>query len=478
MKNLVLKERKNQKQQEKENFKYIETEVRTQINLCFLNNNNKAGKNIQRKGENNMSYEIKEIKKGIKVHFIQTNKFKTNLFAVFLTTPICRQTVTQTALIPAVLRMGTSKLKSQEEISIELENMYGATLDGGVEKIGDNQVIKFYLETLNDNYVPNNENLATKSIELLLDVIFNPLIENGGFKKEIVESEKNTIKRLIDGKIDNKDMYSYLRCIEEMYKDKPYGLFKYGYVEDLSKIDEKNLYNDYKKMIDKAKIDIFISGNFESNQITDAVEFNENIKKLQERNDTHIINTEETEKKKKVEIQTINEVKDVTQGKLVIGLDIDYYEPNSKYAMCIYNVILGESATSKLFQNVREKAGLAYSARSTYLRQKNNIFVRAGIEIKNYEKALKIIKEQLEDMKNGNFTDEDIANAKKYMVAGIKTVQDEQDSEITYYMGQEMSGKLLSFDEYIEKINWVSRADIEKIANSININTIYFLKNN
>ena len=146
--------------------------------------------------------------------------------------------------------------------------------------------------------------------------------------------------------------------------------------------------------------------------------------------------------------------------------------------MCIYNVILGESATSKLFQNVREKAGLAYSARSTYLRQKNNIFIRAGIEIKNYEKALNIIKEQLEDMKNGKFTDEDIANAKKYMIAGIKTLQDEQDSEITYYIGQEISGKLLSFDEYTNKINWVSREDVIKIANSININTIYFLKNN
>ena len=146
--------------------------------------------------------------------------------------------------------------------------------------------------------------------------------------------------------------------------------------------------------------------------------------------------------------------------------------------MCIYNVILGESATSKLFQNVREKAGLAYSARSTYLRQKNNIFIRAGIEIKNYEKALNIIKEQLEDMKNGKFTDEDIANAKKYMIAGIKTLQDEQDSEITYYIGQEISGKLLSFDEYTNKIHWVSREDVIKIANSININTIYFLKNN
>ena len=81
-------------------------------------------------------------------------------------------------------------------------------------------------------------------------------------------------------------------------------------------------------------------------------------------------------------------------------------------------------------------------------------------------------------MKNGKFTDEDIANAKKYMIAGIKTLQDEQDSEITYYIGQEISGKLLSFDEYTNKINWVSREDVIKIANSININTIYFLKNN
>ena len=146
--------------------------------------------------------------------------------------------------------------------------------------------------------------------------------------------------------------------------------------------------------------------------------------------------------------------------------------------MCLYNVILGESATSKMFQNVREKAGLAYSARSTYVRQKNNIFVRAGIEISNYEKALNIIKEQLEDMKNGKFTEEDIENAKKYMVAGIKTIQDEQDSAITYFMGQELSGKLIYFEDYINKINDVTREQIDQIAKNININPIYFLKNN
>ena len=422
-----------------------------------------------------MSYKIKNIKQGIKAHLIRTNKFKTNLFAIFLTLPLDKATITKNALIPAVLRMGTSNLKTQEEINIELENMYGATLDGGIEKIGDNQVIKFYLETLNDNFLPNKEKLSSKAISLLLDVLFNPLTENKKFKKDYVESEKKTIKRLIEGRIDNKDMYAYTRCIEEMYKEKPYGLYKYGYIEDLKEINEENLYEYYLKLLNEAKIDIFVSGDFLDDKILETITSNVNIQKLEGREDKHVINTEETEKKEKIDIQTIKEEKDVTQGKLVIGMDIDYYKPNSKYAMCIYNVILGESATSKMFQNVREKAGLAYSARSTYLRQKNNIFIRAGIEIKNFDKALEIIIKQIEEMKDGNFTDADIENAKKYMIAGIKTVQDEQDSEITYYMGQEMSGKLLTFEEYINKINEVTKEDVLNISNNIHINTIYFL---
>lgn len=424
-----------------------------------------------------MSYEIKELKKGIKVHLIETNKFKTNLFAIFLTLPLKRESITQNALIPAVLRMGTKKLKSQEDISIKLENMYGATFDGGVEKTGDNQVIKFYLETLNDNFLPEKEKILKNAIDLLFDVVFNPFSEDNKFKKEYVDSEKKTIKRLIEGRIDNKDMYAYSRCIEEMYTNKPYGLYKYGYIEDLDKIDENNLYEYYKTLINEAKIDIYISGEIKKDEIISLINENKNISALKDREDKHIINTEETEKKENVEIATVQDSKDVTQGKLVIGLDIDYYKPDSKYAMCLYNVILGESATSKMFQNVREKAGLAYSARSTYVRQKNNIFIRAGIEIENYNKAMEIIKQQLEDMKNSNFTDEDIENAKKYMVSGIKNVQDEQDSEITYYMGQELSGKLVSFEEYINRINAVTREQIEEIANNININTIYFLKN-
>lgn len=423
-----------------------------------------------------MSYVIESLKENIKAHIIQTPKFKTNLMAVSIAVPISKETSTKNAIIPAILKRGTQNLKTQEEISIELENMYGANLDCGVDKMGDNHVIKVYMETINDKFLPKQENLIKKSIELLLDVIFNPLVEDNKFNEQYVETEKKTIKRLIDGKIDNKDLYALNRCTEEMYKDKPFGIYKYGYVEDLETIDAINIYEYYKELINTAKIDIFVSGDFETEEILNILQNNENIKKLNDRPDIHIINNEQNETKNPVQEKEIKESKDVTQGKLVIGMDIAYYKENARYAMCLYNVILGESATSKLFQNVREKAGLAYTARSSYIRQKNNIFIRCGIEIENYDKAVRIIREQLEDMRNGNFTDEDIENAKKYMVAGIKTVADEQDSEVTYYLGQELSGLKISFDEYIDRINAVTKEQILEIANNTNINTIYFLK--
>lgn len=423
-----------------------------------------------------MAYITKEIKKGIKLHCIQTEKFKTNLLAMFITIPLTRQNVTLNSVIPAVLKRGTKELKTQEEIAKKLENMYGASFDCGIEKIGDNHVIKFYLESLNDNFIPKeaNQDLLKQSVELLLDIILNPLVEKEAFKAEYVKAEKENIKVLIESKIDNKDAYAYNRCVEEMYKNEPYGLYKYGYIEDLEKIDEKNLYKYYKELIENSKIDIFISGELNIEKTANLVAQNQNIIKLPER-EAHISNNPREIKNK--EIQTIEDKMDITQGKLVMGLDVNEQDPEAKFKIAIYNVILGESATSKLFQNVREKASLAYTTRSNYVRQKSNIYIRCGIEIANYEKAVKIIKEQLEDMKNGKFTEEDIKNAKKYMTSGIESIQDEQDSEITYYLGQELSQKLITFKEYAEKIEEITKEDVKEIANKISINTIYFLRN-
>ena len=422
-----------------------------------------------------MKYNEIDIKNGIKLHTIKTEKFKTNLIAVMLTTKLDRKNVTKNALIPAVLRRGTKFMQTQEEINKKMEDMYGASFDCGLDKTGDNQILKFYMETVNNEFLPQDaENMIKSSIEKIFEIIFNPYLENGVFKKEYVEQEKENIKQIIDGKIDSKARYALDRCIEEMYKNEPFGLYKFGYVEDLKDINEKNLYEYYLELIKTCKIDIYISGIVDEN-IQNIIKQNENIEKLQERKPD--FKEFELVKKENEEAKEIQESMEVTQGKLIIGLDVNILDKDARYKIMIYNSLLGGSANSKLFQNVREKASLAYTASSSYYRFKNNIFINCGIDIPNYQKALEIIKKQIEDMKNGDFTDEEIENAKNGIIASIKTIDDEQDTEITYYFGQELSGTKTSLEEYVKNIQKVSKSDVLEVAKQISINTIYFLKN-
>lgn len=422
-----------------------------------------------------MEYKQTELKKGIKFHTIHTDKFKTNLIAIFITTKLDRENVTKNALISAILRRGSKTMPSQEEISIQMEEMYGASFDCGLDKTGDNQVLKFYLETVNDNFLPQkDEDMLKTSLEKLLEIVFNPYIENESFKAEYVEQEKSNMKQRIESKIDNKAKYALERCIEEMYKNQPFGLYKFGYVEDLEKIDGKSLYNYYKELIHSCKIDIFVSGIIKDD-IEQAIRTNENIEKLKERTPDYVI-PKELNKTLPKEEKIVTESMEVTQGKLILGLDVCINKEDLRYDVSIYNSILGGSANSKMFQNVREKAHLAYVASSSYLRYKSNIFVNCGIEIGNYEKALELAKQQIEDMKKGDFTEEDIQNAKKGIIAAIKTIDDEQDTGITYYFGQELSESNVSMEEYIARIQEVTKEYVTYIAQNVAIDTVYFLK--
>lgn len=414
-----------------------------------------------------------EIKNGVDLHTIKTSKFKTNLIAVMLTNKITKENATKNALLSLILRRGTANIKTQDEISKKLENMYGANFDCGIDKIGDNQVLKFYLESLNNEYLPVEEDNLKESIEILLDIVCNPLVEENKFKQEYFEAEKEKLKQIIEAKKDNKGMYAFNRCIEEMYKNSPYGIYKFGSIEELEKITNEELYKYYMEFIQKCKIDIYISGKI-SEEARKYIINNNNILKLKERKPEYIENSLEniTEVKEKV----IEESAEITQGKLVIGMNVETNGENSKNIALIYNAILGGTATSKLFQNVREKASLAYTASSNYIRQKNSIFIRCGIEIENYEKALKIIKEQIEDMKQGNFTEEELENTKQYIISAIEAIEDEQDTQIAYSFSHEISKTSDSINEYKKGVELVTKQQVIDLANTIKINTIYFLK--
>ena len=154
-----------------------------------------------------MAYKKMILKEGITLHNINTEKFKTNLCAVFLTFPLEYKNATKDTLIALMLKRGSKNLKTREEITSKLAELYGAELDSGIEKSGDNHVLKFYLESLNEDYLLKNEDLLKQSISVLLDIVFNPNINNNEFNKEYLEQEKNNLEQIINSKIDFVKIY-------------------------------------------------------------------------------------------------------------------------------------------------------------------------------------------------------------------------------------------------------------------------------
>ena len=393
---------------------------------------------------------------------LQSNKFKTNLVALFITVPLTKENCTKNALLTSVLRRGTNNLKTQEEISKRLEELYGAGFNCGVDKLGNYHVLKFYLETLENTYTLNNENLLQEGINLLLDIVFNPLVENNGFNKVYVEQEKLNLQKLIESRKDNKALYAKERCLESMFADESYALYKYGSVEDLSNINEINLYAYYKELLKNCKIDLYVTGNNIDNI---------KVPEISSKNLPQIENLHVAPEKPSI----VNESQDVTQGKLIIGLDVGN---SDKAVVSMYNTILGGGANSKLFQNVREKASLAYSAGSSYIRRKNVILIQTGIEIENYDKAVKIIEEQLQDMKKGKISDEEFNSAKQLITSSIELIEESKEDMITFYFDQNLFDEHLNVTEYKEMIKKVTKEDVIKVAQKVKEDTIYFLTNN
>ena len=415
----------------------------------------------------------------IKIKRFENNKFKTNEIAVFVTIKQTKENATKNALIPAVLRRGSANFQNQLEISKKLENMYGASFNCGVDKSGDYIILKFFIETINNEYSDSKENLAQEAFNLLTDIVFNPLVENDGFNINYVKQEKDNLAKIINSKKDDKANYAYQRCVEEMFKNNPYGIYKYGSLQDLEKINEKNLYEYYLNIIQNSPIFIYINGK-NANSINVDENINNNFKiAFNNNSNEYNENDDLQEKNENAEIealQPINIVKeklDVTQGKLIIGLNAP---SKNKYAVTMYNTILGGGANSKLFQNVREKESLAYYASSRYIRRKNAIIIRTGIELANYDKAVKVIKEQLEEMKKGNISDYELSSAKTLILASLKLIPESQEDIMAFDFDQDVFNENLTFEQYYKKIENITLNEIIDVANQVRINTIYYLE--
>ena len=413
----------------------------------------------------------KTIKSGINLYFVKDDKFKTTALTVSFLRPLCKEEVTKNSLIPALVRRGCEKYPDTKDLNRYLDSLYGAEFTAGVRKKGEVQMITFKFKTVADRYAEDVMPFL-KLISLMEEAIFHPLCENGGFNEEYTKREKENLKQTIESIVNDKKEYAKKRLIEEMYKDSPYGIFEYGYCEDLDEIDSKNLFEHYTEVLKTSNINIFVTGSFDEkeveqrlNEVFENIEINPATLKSTE---PDIINES---------VATIEEEAPVTQGKLSIGFKTNVTSDSDLYIpMLLANNLYGGSVHSKLFLNVREKMSLAYYAGSSYSSFKGFLNVNCGIEFDKYEITVKEVLNQLEEMKKGNFTEEELNFSKLAIITTYNSLSDSMAATEDFYNSQTIMNKKLSIDEYIEKINSATKEDVVEASKKIIPDTVFFLK--
>lgn len=408
---------------------------------------------------------------GIYLNAIKTDKFKSSLLSWYFIRPLKREEVTKNALIPLVLKRGTTKYPNSLEIQKKLEELYGSNLSASINKRGDRQILRFTMEWANGEYLNDND-YNFETIEMLKQIIYNPFTSENGFKKEYVEGEKQVLKRRIQSKINDKRSYAIERCIEEMCKKEKFSISSLGYIEDLDGIDEFNLYEHYKEVLETSPIEIFYVGNFDD----DFINYLKTNNSLERENLVSI-------PKEKIipSVQTKNMIEeefDINQGKLVLGYRAGIHYEDSLYnGLIIASDILGGGPNSKLFKYVREEASLAYYIGSKVYKYNSIMLIDSGIEFENFQQTIEIVRKQIEDMKLGNFTEADIQVSKRSIRTSTESIKDSIFLISEFFFSQLISMDNRSLEEIILDFEKVTKEEIVQASNKIIPDTIYFMKN-
>lgn len=402
------------------------------------------------------------------LHFIKTDKFKTISIDINFYRKIKEDEVTKRNLLKMILLDSNNDYKTERELIIESEKLYDIKISSSISRIGEFSDLSFQTKFLNEKYT--EEDMNKESIIFFLNLIFNPYIKDNRFIN--IDKQKNKLLQEIISIKDNKVKYSILKLMEKM-KDKPYSYNPYGTTEELDEITGKDLYDYYKKVLNEDQIDIFVLGDFSSQKMKDI--FKEYFKVTTFKKESKNLLVKELIPRKR--IVKYHEYDKVSQSQLVLLCSLNNLTDfERKYTIKLYSEILGGSSNSILFSKVREEKSYCYYINSGVKAYDNILIINSGIEKKNVEPAIKLIRKCLKDINNGKISDDILESSKNTIISSIKTSSDTPNGIIN----TALSRVLVSSDSTIDRIknfSKITKEDIIKVSKKVNLHTILTLEN-
>lgn len=410
------------------------------------------------------------IKNGVTATFIENSRFNANMLAVRFSLPLDANTVTENAMAAELISSCSAVFPTPESLNLKLMQLYGAHIYSSTEKVGNSQVITLRLVGIKNGLGIGGEDCFSEALHVFREVVFNPSVIDGEFKEEDVNRIKGMWCDKIKSEINEKRIYAKNRLEQIMFKGKPFGVNKYGYTENAEKVDGKSLYLAYKRLINDAKINLsFVGAEYPGEFVNEFCNILPDTKR-------YVDTVSHIEKREPCEVvERIN----ITQGKLVMGFRLsEFGEETDTFVNAIICDIFGGGTYSKLFSEVREKMSLCYYCSARANRYMGVMFVESGVDEVNATRAKDAILKQLEDLQNGNFSDEVVLSSKRSFKNMLNAVGDSISGIDGWYGARLVQKNPLSPKEFLELINSVTREQIIEGAKKITLDTVFYLLGN
>ena len=422
-----------------------------------------------------MEYSRSELMPGVYLSHLRSDKFKTACMSVNLLTQLKRETAAMNALIPAVLRRGTTRYPDMEKLSGRLDELYGAAIEPVIRRVGEIQCLGFFASFPEPAFLPGGEALLGEMSALMAEMLLAPNTRGGLLLPQYVDSEREKLLDLIRSRVNEKRSYAAQRCIEEMCCFEDYAVSRFGDIPEAEAIHYKKLTRHYRELLRKSPVELFYCGQATAEAVRHA--FLDAFAGMPRGEIDDDIGTEIRMNAVEAEPRYCEEKMDVTQGKLVLGFRLgECMEEPDRAAIHVFNALYGSGATSKLFLNVREKLSLCYYASSAVILRKGLMIVSSGVAFENFEAAKAEILAQLEAVKNGEISDEELIWAKRAVASELRAALDSPGELEGYWLGQAIDGLDYGPTELAELVEGVTKEDVVAIARSVALDLVYFLR--
>ncbi|MBO5755204.1 MAG: insulinase family protein, partial [Clostridia bacterium] len=404
------------------------------------------------------------------LHYVPTEKFTSNYFSVHFVAPLAKETVSLYSLLSKVLTNGCVGYPDKESFSKRLLDLYAAAFSSSVTKIGEEEALSLSFNVLDDRFSYDGTKISEESFTLLRDLILHPVTEKGSFPSDVVEREKKVLIDEIEAAINNKNTYAIKRCREIMCEGELYSLSVDGDVTDVAAASAADVYRAYTDLLKNARIEMIYVGK-------------ESLETVKERvRDLTLALGERSYKKEiskikiKAEEKRVEETVSAVQGKLTLGFRLDCELTNENLdALRLFNLIYGSSPVAKLFMNVREKLSLCYYCASRFDAIKGVLFVYSGVENDKMTVAEEEILRQLENVKEGKVTEEELLCAKKTFRDVSRSITDSAPAMEKWVLDKAISGEDRLPSEVCDVIESLTVEDVRRVAASIRLDTVFRL---